>query len=120
MPYVRFVFRTSFLQSFIVYLFHIKGLQYVNTWKVKASQYDPHSNQYKKKRLSERFHITGEGHRIQRDYFSAFLLKYVNKSRTKVDRKKCLNVFQVFYENYQKMLDHVQSLDKKWISSIGF
>lgn len=29
-----------------------KKILYVNTWKVKASQYDPHSDQYQKKRLS--------------------------------------------------------------------
>jgi hypothetical protein len=100
--------------------YHGEHLRYVNTWKVKASQFDPHSNQYEKKRLSQRFHITGQGHKIQRDCFSAFLLKHVNKTRTKVDRKKCLSAFPAFYEKYQSMVATIQSLDKKWISSIGF
>lgn len=64
-----------------------KTIQYVNTWTVKASQYCPFSNDYKKKKLSQRFHVMPDGEKIQRDCFSAWLIKNVNKTKNKVNRK---------------------------------
>ena len=97
-----------------------KTIEYINTWKVKASQYCPFSNQYVKKKLSQRFHITPEGLKIQRDCFSAWLIKSVNNAKTQVDRKKCLENFDSFYHAYKKTEEHLQSQNKKYISSIGF
>ena len=97
-----------------------KILQYVNTWTVKASQYCPIANQYVKKKLSQRFHTLPCGNKVQRDIFSAWLIKNVNKAKTKVDRKKCLSEFDSFFDLYKKTEAKLRSLDKKFISSIGF
>ena len=97
-----------------------KTIQYINTWKVKASQYCPFSNQYVKKKLSQRFHITPEGLKIQRDCFSAWLIKNVNKAKTEVNRQKCLENFDSFYQAYKKTEEHLRSQNKTYISSIGF
>ena len=97
-----------------------KTIQYVNTWKVKASQYCPFSNQYVKKKLSQRFHITPEGLKIQRDCFSAWLIKNVNKAKMEVERQKCLENFNSFYQAYKKTEEHLLSQNKTYISSIGF
>ena len=97
-----------------------KTIQYINTWKVKASQYCPFSNQYVKKKLSQRFHITPEGLKIQRDCFSAWLIKNVNKEKTEVNRQKCLENFNSFYQAYKKTEKHLLSQNKTYISSIGF
>ena len=97
-----------------------KTIEYINTWKVKASQYCPFANQYVKKKLSQRFHITPEGIKIQRDCFSAWLIKNVNKEKTEVNRQKCLETFDSFYQAYQKTVEHLRSQNKTYISSIGF
>jgi hypothetical protein len=97
-----------------------KFIYYVDTWKVRASQYDPYTDIFVKKRLSERFHLTGDGYKIQRDVFSAWLIKNVNENLNKVDRIKCLNEFKTFYKNYLMLEEKLKKSDKERISSIGF
>ena len=46
----------------------------LNTWKLKMSQYDHKTQEYTKKKLSDRWHNLGAGDlRINRDIYSAFL-----------------------------------------------
>jgi hypothetical protein len=70
---------------------------------VRASQYDPFDDQYRKKPLSERWHDTGIGIRIQRDIFSAWLIKNVKVNHRQVDRQACLSEFPVFYGLYKEI-----------------
>lgn len=100
--------------------FQGKSIRYVNTWTVKASQYDPFLDEYKKKKLSERFHLCGNGLKIQRDIFSAWLLKNVDEKLEKVDRNKCLNEFNRFYKHYVVVEEQLKKANKKLNSSIGF
>ncbi|MDF2682888.1 MAG: putative transposase [Brevibacillus sp.] len=80
-----------------------KELIKVNTRTVRASQYDPFDDQYRKKPLSERWHDTGIGIRIQRDIFSAWLIKNVKVNHRQVDRQACLSEFPVFYGLYKEI-----------------
>ena len=112
---------SSFLETINTKLsYQGKTIQYVNTWTVKASQYCPLSNTYQKKKLAQRFHKTPEGVKIQRDCFSAWLIKNVNKAKNKVNRKKCLETYETFYQAYKKTESSLRSSNKKIISSIGF
>ena len=97
-----------------------KEVEYVNTWTVKASQYCHVLDDYQKKKLSERFHVLPDGTKIQRDCYSAWLIKNVNKAKDKVNREKCSNDYLSFFENYKKTEETLRSLNKKFISSIGF
>ena len=46
----------------------------LNTWRLKMSQYDHLTETYTKKKLSQRWHILGDGSGVvQRDMYSAFL-----------------------------------------------
>ncbi len=46
----------------------------LNTWRLKMSQYDHLTKTYTKKKLSQRWHILGDGSGVvQRDMYSAFL-----------------------------------------------
>ncbi|WP_342043386.1 transposase [Bacillus sp. OTU2372] len=92
----------------------------VNTWGVKASQYCHMLIDYQKKKLSQRFHILPDGTKIQRDCYSAWLIKNVNKAKNKVNRKKCITEYFSFLENYKKTEEFLRSLNKKFISSNGF
>lgn len=96
-----------------------KQLLKVNTWTVKASQYNPFDDTYTKKTLAERWQILGAGPKIQRDIFSAWLIKNVKPNLQEIDRQKCLDSFEVFYNLYQleeNRLRHCKGL----LSSMGF
>ena len=97
-----------------------KKLNVVNTWTVKASQYCPISDTYVKKLLSLRFHTLPNGRKIQRDIFSAWLIKNVNGSLSKVNREKCLKEFDSFYKKYKTIEVKMRTSKKEHIASIGF
>ncbi|MBM7652583.1 transposase [Neobacillus cucumis] len=97
-----------------------KEIEYINTWTVKASQYCHILNEFQKKNLSQRFHVFPDGTKIQRDCYSAWLIKNVNETKNKVNREKCLTEFSPFFENYKRTEETLRSLNKKFISSIGF
>ncbi len=71
------------------------GVYEVNTKKFRASQYDHVTDEYVKHRLSERDKLIG-GHKVQRDLYSAFLLKNSNMKLDKPDRDKCIYGFEKF------------------------
>lgn len=52
------------------------GSETVNSWQLKTSQYDHTTGKFIKKRLSQRWHVFGDGRgRCQRDVYSAFLAR---------------------------------------------
>ena len=96
-----------------------KELLKVNTWTVKASQYNPFDDIYIKKPLSQRWQILSNDIKIQRDVFSAWLIKNVKDDLQTVDRQKCLNSFEKFYSLY-KIEENRLSKCIGLISSMGF
>ena len=77
-------------------------LKKINTRECKASQYNHIDNTYKKKRLDERIAIVGE-HKIQRDIYSAFLIKNTTNKLDKINRSKCNRDWKKFLENYKSI-----------------
>lgn len=67
----------------------------VNTKEFRASQYDHVSDSYRKQCLGCRDKMVG-GHRVQRDLYSAFLLRNSNAGLDKPDRDKCIYGFDIF------------------------
>lgn len=51
------------------------------TRKTRLSQYDHKTGQYVKKPLSERWHVFGDGTKVQRDLYSAWLARFVENDR---------------------------------------
>lgn len=98
-------------------------LQKIDTYKVKASQYNPFTDEYIKKKLSERwnlFTIKNKEIKIQRDLMSAFLIKNViNKKLDKVDRNKCLNEFDEFKKFHDIEIERLKNCGNKMLSSMG-
>ncbi|MFC0903657.1 RNA-guided endonuclease TnpB family protein [Clostridium sp. MT-14] len=101
-------------------------LNKINTVKVKASQYNHMTGEYKKKKLSERwnyFNIDGEEIKIQRDLYSSFLIMNVKDNLKEIDQDKCFKTFN----NFKKMHDivinelgYIKNKDnKRIISSMG-
>lgn len=79
------------------------ALKRVVSRKVKASQFDHSTGQYRKKRLCDRWCVI-DGHRVQRDLYSAFLISYVTgKNLDTIDRKACCDDWM----NFLKLQDEV-------------
>ena len=96
----------------------------INTYKIKASQYNPFMDKYIKKDLNERwnyFIINNEEIKIQRDLFSAFLIKNVinDEYLDKIDREKCLKEFDNFRKLHDIEVKRIKNSDNKILSSMG-
>ena len=72
-----------------------KVLNKIDTYSVKASQYNHIDGQYNKKKLSERWNYFGDI-KVQRDMYSAFLIMNVNNDLKGVNQIKCNERFENF------------------------
>ena len=88
-----------------------KGIKKINTFTVKASQYDHVSNTCNKKPLNQRWHTLPDGTKIQRDLYSGFLICYTNDELDHVDRKACIRNFKQFKELHDQEIAHLKELD---------
>lgn len=84
--------------------------QKVDTFKMKASQYNHLTQTYTKKALSKRWNVMPDGKRIQRDLYSAFLIKNVNKSLTKPDNRRCKPGYPAFVKLHDKEIERLSSM----------
>lgn len=90
----------------------------INTSKVKASQYCHATDTFQKKKLSERWSYIGN-ELIQRDLYSAFLIKNVNQSLDSINRQLCINEFDHFKTLHDLEIIRIKSGNYKKISSFG-
>jgi len=97
---------------------HDKKLYKVDTYSIKASQYNHITNKYKKKSLSERWNNFGD-YKIQRDLYSAFLLMNVKDNLYEIDRELCFETFDKFKELHDIEIDRIKNCENKLISSMG-
>ena len=92
----------------------------VNTFEVKASQYNHLNREYNKKKLSQRwnfFEYNKQQIKVQRDLYSSFLIKNVMNDLKTIDNEKCNNDFEKFLEFHNKEIKRLESKDN--LSSIG-
>lgn len=88
----------------------------IDTWKVKASQYDHKSNTYKKKPLSQRWASIGDD-RVQRDLYSAFLIMNTTDSLDGIDRPACQRRYRRFKDLHDaevRRLQHPENSALRW------
>ena len=99
-----------------------KELHKINTYTVKASQYNHFTDEYNKKKLSERwntFNTDNKDIKIQRDLYSAFLIMNVNDEMNKVNREKCNKTYDNFKQLHDKEIERISNSNNKKISSMG-
>lgn len=99
--------------------YHQLELLKVNTYKVKASQYDHFTDEHIKKKLNERWNDTLN---IQRDLYSAFLIKNVDDSLESINRELCFSRydnFKILHDKEIKTIKQLKINGKKLISSMG-
>jgi len=97
-------------------------LNKIDTAKVKASQYNPLTDEYNKKKLSERwnmFEYNNEEQKIQRDIMSAYVIMYVNSNLSTVNRQMCLDNYEAFKTLHDKEIERIKNYNTKIIGSMG-
>lgn len=94
----------------------------VNTYKVKASQYNPFTDKYIKKKLSQRWNEFEEC-KIQRDLMSGLIIKNViiddKMKLDAIDRDKLLSEFDNFKILHDVEIKRIKNSGNKLISSMG-
>jgi len=91
----------------------------IDTYKVKASQYNHFTDEYNKKGLKDRWNNDIE---IQRDLYSSFLIMNVKDNLKEIDRELCIKTYDNFKILHDKEIDRLKELKKngyKLISSMG-
>ena len=87
-----------------------KELKKVNTYTVKASQYNHIKDTYTKKTLNERWNEFGE-FKIQRDLYSAFLIMNVNNDLSSINRDLCISEFDNFKLLHDKEIKRLKNME---------
>ena len=80
--------------------YHDRVLNKIDTYSVKASQYNHFDETYKKKKLSQRWNDFN-GVKVQRDIYSAFLIMNVDNDLKGISQQKCNDRF----ENFKRLHD---------------
>lgn len=96
-----------------------KNILKVNTFKVKASQLNHETNEYEKKSLSKRW-VEIVGNKIQRDLYSAFLIKNVKENLEEVNIEKAKKEFKNFVKLHNKEMERIKKSDVKTLKCMGF
>lgn len=97
---------------------HGERLLKVDTYKIKASQYNHVSDEYIKKGLSERWNDFGE-YKIQRDMYSAFIIMCSRENLKEIDKEKCKDKFSKFKEMHDEEVIRIKGSSSKIIGSMG-
>ena len=91
----------------------------VDTKRFRASQYNHVTDDYIKSELSERDKLI-DGHKVQRDLYSAFLLKNCNNGFNKPDRDKCIYGFNRFLELQDNLITEMKTNNISMKQCFGF
>ena len=100
----------SMLLSIIDRKLHYKNLELkkINSFKVKASQYNPIDGSYKKKQLKDRMIELKEEVIVQRDMLSAYIIAHTNDDLESINAVKCFNDFNSFKEAQDKEVQRLK------------
>ena len=85
-----------------------KELIEINPFKTKASQFNHISQEFKKCSLEVRFKELEQGIVVQRDLYSAFLIKNV-ENLNEYNMEKINQQFEKFYENQLKEVERIKN-----------
>ena len=88
--------------------FENMGGKYIEVpFNYRASQYDHTLDDYIKKKLSERIFNLHDGTKVQRDWYSSFLLYCYDYLTNQIDKEKCNKEFNRMYEMEKKLIDRI-------------
>ena len=95
-----------------------KSIKKINTFKVKASQLNHSSGEFEKKNLSQRW-ANVNGIKVQRDLYSAFLIKNVKENLEEVDIEKTKKEFTNFVKLHNLEIERIKKSHTKTLKSMG-
>ena len=96
-----------------------KNIIKINTFKVKASQLNHETNEYEKKSLSKRW-VEIVGNKIQRELYSAFLIKNIKENLEEVNIEKAKKEFKNFVKSHNKEMERIKKSGVKTLKCMGF
>lgn len=99
--------------------YYRESLIKIDTIKVRASQYNHITNKYQKKKLYERWNKLGKN-KVQRDLYSAFIIKNVKEDLKSIDREKIFKEYNKFLELHNKEIERIKNSDIKTLKCMGF
>lgn len=94
------------------------NIKKIDTYSVKASQFEHFTETYTKKPLSKRWNNFKQGN-IQRDMYSAFLIMNTKDNLKEIDINRANETFDNFLKLHNKEIDRIKKMNKKQLSSIG-
>lgn len=94
-------------------------VQTVKTKTFKASQYDHVKDEYIKVPLSQREKVIG-GYTVQRDLYSAFLIKNADCTLEHADRDKCIHEFEHFVMIHNQLINDLKPSNVTMKQCFGF
>ena len=98
----------GYLQAKAKQLFESTGGMYVEVPILyRASQYDHTSDTYIPKKLSQRMYHLADGTKVQRDWYSSYLLYCINKTYTQINKLKCRSNFATMYQKEKNMIEEI-------------
>ena len=98
--------------------FKVSNGVYIETSKdYRASQYDHTSDDYVKKKLSDRMFALKDGSIVQRDWYSSFLLYCCNTVTRTIDKNKCKKEFEQQLEKEKCFIEQVRKSKIKIFNS---
>ena len=77
-------------------------------FKVTGGTYIEVSNNYIKKKLSDRLYKLRSGTEVQRDWYSSFLLYCYDYRTNSIDKNKCNIEFGRFYNMEKKLIERIK------------
>lgn len=83
----------------------------------RASQYDHTSDTYVKKKLSTRMYALSDGRVVQRDWYSSFLLYNIDEEGKAIDKKKCIDSFEMQYRRQREFIEWLKQQKIKVLNS---
>ena len=108
----------GYLQAKAKQLFESTGGIYVEVPILyRASQYDHTSDTYIPKKLSQRMYHLTDGTKVQRDWYSSYLLYCINKTYTQINKLKCRSNFATMYQKEKNMIEEIIRSGKKIMNS---
>ena len=98
--------------------FEVSGGTYIEVPNnYRASQYDHTSDDYIKKKLSDRMYKLADGTLVQRDWYSSFLLYCYDYRNNDIDKDKCITRFRDCYNKEKRLIEWIKMNKIKVLNS---
>lgn len=108
----------GYFQAKVQQLFESTGGTYIEVPSdYRASQYDHTVDDYIKKKLSQRMYNLKDGTKVQRDWYSSFLLYCIDLITKTIDRQKCLATFEAQLNKEHELIEEIIRLKKRIMNS---